>query len=65
VDRAYQSRTDRWIFDRFWRGKGVRTEGAELGLAIVMGIVRAHGASIAVSERAPSGARFELRFRPA
>jgi len=34
-------------------------------LAIVMEIVRAHGASIAVSERAPSGARFELRFRPA
>jgi signal transduction histidine kinase len=53
------------IFDRFWRGKGVRTEGAGLGLAIVMEIVRAHGASIAVSERAPSGARFELRFRPA
>jgi len=53
------------IFDRFWRGKGVRTEGAGLGLAIVMEIARAHGASIAVSERAPSGARFELRFRPA
>ena len=53
------------IFDRFWRGKGVRTKGAGLGLAIVMEIVRAHGASIAVSERAPSGARFELRFRPA
>ena len=53
------------IFDRFWRGTGVRTEGAGLGLAIVMEIVRAHGASIAVSDRAPSGARFELRFRPA
>ena len=53
------------IFDRFWRGKAVRTEGAGLGLAIVMEIVRAHGASIAVSDRAPGGARFELRFRPA
>jgi len=53
------------IFDRFWRGKGVRTEGAGLGLAIVMEIVRAHGAAIAVSDHAPSGARFELRFRPA
>jgi two-component system, OmpR family, sensor histidine kinase TctE len=53
------------IFDRFWRGKGVRTGGAGLGLAIVMEIVRAHGASIAVSDHAPSGARFELRFRPA
>ena len=53
------------IFDRFWRGKGVRTEGAGLGLAIVMEIVRAHGAAIAVSDHARSGARFELRFRPA
>jgi two-component system, OmpR family, sensor histidine kinase TctE len=53
------------IFDRFWRGRGVRAEGAGLGLAIVMEIVRAHGASIAVGDRAPSGARFELRFRPA
>jgi signal transduction histidine kinase len=53
------------IFDRFWRGKGVRTEGAGLGLAIVMEIVRAHGATISASERGPRGARFELRFRPA
>jgi signal transduction histidine kinase len=53
------------IFDRFWRGKGVRTDGAGLGLAIVMEIVRVHSASIAVSDRAPSGARFDLRFRPA
>ena len=53
------------IFDRFWRGKGVRTEGAGLGLAIVMEIVRAHGATISASERVPCGARFELRFRPA
>jgi signal transduction histidine kinase len=53
------------IFDRFWRGKGVRTDGAGLGLAIVMEIVRVHGASIAVSDRAPCGARFDLRFRAA
>ncbi len=52
------------IFDRFWRGKGARSEGAGLGLAIVMEIVRAHGASIAVSDRTPCGARFDLRFRP-
>jgi len=42
------------IFDRFWRGKGARSEGAGLGLAIVMEIVRAHGAS--------SGAR-QVRHR--
>jgi signal transduction histidine kinase len=52
------------IFDRFWRGKGVKTEGAGLGLAIVMEIVRAHGASIAVSNGASCGARFDLRFPP-
>ena len=50
------------IFERFWRGKGVRTNGAGLGLAIVMEIVRAHGASITVTERVPRGARFDLRF---
>jgi signal transduction histidine kinase len=53
------------IFERFWRGKGVHTNGAGLGLAIVMEIVRAHGASIAVGDRVPRGARFDLRFRPA
>jgi signal transduction histidine kinase len=53
------------IFERFWRGKGVRGGGAGLGLAIVMEIVKAHGASIAVSDRVPSGARFDLRFRTA
>ena len=53
------------IFDRFWRGKGVRTDGAGLGLAIVMEIVRAHGASVTVSNRTPCGARFDVRFRAA
>jgi signal transduction histidine kinase len=53
------------IFERFWRGKGIRGHGAGLGLAIVMEIVRAHGASIAVSNRIPSGARFDLQFRTA
>ena len=53
------------IFERFWRGKGVRTDGAGLGLAIVMEIVRAHGASVKVSNRIPRGARFDLRFRAA
>jgi two-component system, OmpR family, sensor histidine kinase TctE len=53
------------IFERFWRGRGVRAEGAGLGLAIVMEIVKAHGASIAVSDQVPRGARFDLRFRPA
>jgi signal transduction histidine kinase len=53
------------IFERFWRGKGLRTDGAGLGLAIVMEIVRAHGASVTVSNRIPRGARFDVRFRAA
>ena len=53
------------MVERFWRGKGVRTDGAGLGLAIVMEIVRAHGASVTVSNRVPRGARFDLRFRAA
>jgi two-component system sensor histidine kinase TctE len=53
------------IFERFWRGKGVRSDGAGLGLAIVMEIVRAHGASVTVSNRIPRGARFDVRFRAA
>jgi signal transduction histidine kinase len=44
------------IFERFWRGKGVRTDGAGLGLAIVMEIVKAHGASVTVTDRRPRGA---------
>jgi signal transduction histidine kinase len=52
------------IFDRFWRGKGSRSGGAGLGLAIVMEIANAHGASVAVSDNAPRGTRFDLRFRP-
>jgi len=53
------------IFERFWRGKGARASGAGLGLAIVMEIVRAHGASITVNDGVPRGARFDLRFRTA
>jgi signal transduction histidine kinase len=53
------------IFERFWRGKGARADGAGLGLAIVLEIVKAHGASITVSDHAQGGARFDLRFRAA
>ena len=53
------------IFERFWRGNGACGSGAGLGLAIVMEIVRAHGASITVNDCVPCGARFDLRFRSA
>ena len=52
------------IFERFWRGKGVRTDGAGLGLAIVMEIVRAHGASIAVSDHTHAGRGSISGFEP-
>jgi signal transduction histidine kinase len=51
-----------YIFDRFWRGRGSRTGGAGLGLAIVQEIAKAHGAGITVNDRAPRGTRFDLRF---
>jgi signal transduction histidine kinase len=50
------------VFERFWRGKGVRLGGAGLALAIVVEIVRARGASIGVTNRVSCGARSDLRF---
>src|SRR5262249_20500481 len=38
------------IFDRFWRGKGPKAEGAGLGLAIVKEIMKAHGGDVTVSD---------------
>ena len=52
------------IFDRFWRGKGPKTAGAGLGLAIVREIMRAHGGEVAVSDNAGGGALFTLAFAP-
>jgi signal transduction histidine kinase len=50
------------IFDRFWRGKGVQSEGAGLGLAIVKEIMNAHGGRVSVENRSPDGAIFTLHF---
>ena len=50
------------IFDRFWRGKGRKTAGAGLGLAIVQEIMRAHGGQVAVSDNPGGGALFKLTF---
>src|SRR5262249_4855058 len=43
------------IFDRFWRGKGPKTEGAGLGLAIVRETMKAHGGHVAVTARSGCG----------
>lgn len=50
------------IFNRFWRGKGGRSEGAGLGLAIVREIAAAHSGSIEVDNAASGGAIFTLRI---
>ena len=50
------------VFERFYRGKGARQEGAGLGLAIVKSIARAHGGSISVASEPGKGSRFILRI---
>jgi signal transduction histidine kinase len=51
------------IFDRFWRGKGRPGQGAGLGLAIVLEIMKAHHGSVTVSDRPRGGALFTLSFQ--
>jgi signal transduction histidine kinase len=53
------------IFERFWRGRSVKTPGADLGLAIVAEIAKAHGGAIEVGDSPGGGAAFTLRFRAA
>jgi signal transduction histidine kinase len=50
------------IFERFWRGKGDRAEGAGLGLAIVSEIMRTHGGKVTVAENPGGGTVFTLEF---
>jgi signal transduction histidine kinase len=52
----------RHIFERFWRGRGIRRQGAGLGLAIVAEIVKAHRGEIQVSDAPGGGAVFVVKF---
>jgi two-component system, OmpR family, sensor histidine kinase TctE len=52
------------IFDRFWRGRGMTTQGAGLGLAIVKEIVKAHQGTVTVDDNLGGGAVFTICFRP-
>ena len=50
------------IFQRFWRGKGSRSGGAGLGLAIVNEIMRAHHGAVSVEDKPDGGTIFTLGF---
>jgi signal transduction histidine kinase len=53
------------VFERFWRGKGVKSQGAGLGLSIVMETMAMHGGNVRVDSDANGGAIFTLCFPPA
>jgi two-component system OmpR family sensor kinase len=53
------------LFERFWRAEGGRERGragAGLGLAIVAGIVHAHGGTVTAANVPGGGARFVVRL---
>jgi two-component system sensor histidine kinase KdpD len=50
------------IFEKFFRAAGSRTPGVGLGLAVVRGIVEAHGGTIAATNAPGGGARFAIRL---
>jgi len=53
------------LFDRFWRAEGGRERGragAGLGLAIVRGVVEAHGGQISAQDAPGGGALFVVRL---
>jgi two-component system OmpR family sensor kinase len=53
------------LFERFWRTEGGRERGragAGLGLAIVAGIVHAHGGSVTAANAPDGGAHFVVRL---
>ena len=53
------------LFERFWRAEGGRQRGkggAGLGLAIVAGIVDAHGGTVSAANAPDGGAEFAVRL---
>jgi PAS domain S-box-containing protein len=53
------------VFDRFWRENQADRRGAGLGLAIVRGIVHAHGGEVWVESRLGEGSTFSFSLRGA
>jgi len=52
------------LFKRFWRGRGARTGGAGLGLAIVSEIMKIHGGVVSLAPNVGGGSVFSLSFSP-
>jgi len=50
------------VFDRFFRGHGVRASGSGIGLTVVRELVEAHGGSVDVSSQPGAGAAFTVRL---
>lgn len=50
------------LFDKFYRGKDVRTGGTGLGLSIVKGFVEAHGGTVIANNRKNGGAIFTIKI---
>ncbi len=50
------------VFEKFHRGPGAKAPGAGLGLAIVRGVVRAHGGTVRAENRSGGGGAIVLRI---
>ncbi|MDA8315656.1 MAG: ATP-binding protein [Actinomycetota bacterium] len=50
------------VFERFFRGSDARAGGSGIGLAVVAGLVEAHGGTAAVASEPGAGATFTIRL---
>jgi signal transduction histidine kinase len=50
------------VFERFFRGSAARAGGSGIGLAVVAGLVEAHGGTVAVASGPGEGASFTIRL---